>query len=162
MKKSVNNMLNFKVLIIGILLMFVSSNSYSQTLRVDLTYYHATHNSLTADGSKINNNHVRKEHIKWCAVSRDIWNMFPANSTNRRIYIEGFGIYHVKDKMHKKWKRKVDILIHKSKLDKVENKHNIAIHLIYTLPPKKNGNKRNNQRTSHKRYSQFTQLQHFS
>lgn len=153
---------NFKILIISLLSLFVNNYCYSQTLKVNLTYYHAVHNSLTADGSRINNKHVKNECIKWCAVSRDIWNMFPANSTNKRIYIEGFGVYHVKDKMHKKWKRKVDILIHKSKLDKVENKHNIVIHLIYNLPPKNNGNKRNNQRTSNQRYSQFTKLQYFS
>lgn len=140
--------------LISLLLMFVCNTNYSQTLKVNLTYYHSTHNSLTADGSRINNKHLKKEYIKWCAVSRDIWNMFPINSTNKRIWIEGFGVYHVKDKMHKKWKRKVDILIHKSNKNKIENKKNITIHLIYNLLPK-NGNKRNNQRTSYQRHFRF-------
>ena len=33
----------------------------AQTLNVDLTYYHAANNSLTADGSKINIHHLKKE-----------------------------------------------------------------------------------------------------
>lgn len=109
---------------------------YSQTLTVDLTYYHPMGNNITADGSVINHTHLKQGKIKWCAVSRDIWNMFPSNAINKRIYIEGFGIYHVKDKMHKRWKRKIDILIHKSKLDKVENKKNIKIKLLFDYDKK--------------------------
>lgn len=65
----------------------------------------------TADGSKINLDKLKKGKIKWCAVSRDLLWLFPKNKP-KRVYIEGFGIYEVKDLMNKRWKHKLDILIH--------------------------------------------------
>ena len=136
--------------IISLLLMFVCNFSYSQTLRVNLTYYHPMNSNITADGSRINHNHLKQNKIKWCAVSRDIWSLFPKNCTNKRIYIEGFGVYKVKDKMHSKWKRKIDILVHRSNLDKIENKKNIKIRIIHDS---KCCYKSINKRKSKKRYS---------
>lgn len=121
-----------KILIITIIIVlsFVYTTK-AQTLKVNLTYYYPTYSNITADGSKINKHHLKQNKIKWCAVSRDIWDLFPKNSYDKKIYIQGLGYYYVKDKMHRKWYRKVDILIHHSHRDKIENKQNITIKLYY-------------------------------
>ncbi len=126
MARNISN--HYRVTLLFLFFLSFICIAQAQTLNVDLTYYHAANNSLTADGSKINIHHLKKDRIKWCAVSRDIWNMFPAKCTNKRIYIEGFGIYHVKDKMHKRWKRKIDILVHPKNAKKIrKNKVKIKI-----------------------------------
>lgn len=120
----------FILLLMSFIIIFTAN---AQTLKVNLTYYHPTYSNITADGSTINNKHLKQNRIKWCAVSRDIWKLYPKNSYDKRIYIEGLGYYYVKDKMHKKWHRKVDILVHHSHKDKIENKQNIKIKLHYKL-----------------------------
>lgn len=65
----------------------------------------------TADGSKINLKHLKDKKIKWCAISRDLLYLFPKNKP-KRILIEGFGIYEVRDVMHKRHNHRVDILIY--------------------------------------------------
>lgn len=127
MARSINN--HYRVTLLFLFLLSSFWIAKAQTLNVDLTYYHATNNSLTADGSKINIYHLKKNYIKWCAVSRDIWNMFPKNCTNKRIYIEGFGIYYVKDKMHKRWKHKIDILVHPKHAKRI-NKNKVKIKIL--------------------------------
>ena len=66
---------------------------------------------ITADGSKINLNKLEKGDIKWCAISRDLLWLFPKDRP-KRVYIEGHGVYEVRDKMNKKWEHRIDILIH--------------------------------------------------
>lgn len=66
---------------------------------------------ITADGSKINLSELKKGNLKWCAVSRDLLWLFPKNKP-KRVYIEGHGIYEVRDKMNSKWNHRLDILIH--------------------------------------------------
>lgn len=84
---------------------------------VTLTYYQPVKAQcdkqplITADGSKINLHHLKNNRIKWCAISRDLLWLFPKNKS-KRVYIEGFGIYEVKDVMHKRHKHHIDILIH--------------------------------------------------
>jgi 3D (Asp-Asp-Asp) domain-containing protein len=79
---------------------------------------------ITADGSHINLNKLRNGKIKWCAVSRNLEKYFPKGKP-KRMFIEGFGIYEVKDRMNKRWTDRVDILIHPSdktrfKLDNIK------------------------------------------
>lgn len=66
---------------------------------------------VTADGSKINLTHLKNNQIKWCAISRDLLYLFPKGKP-KKIYIEGFGEYLVKDVMNKRHTHRVDILIH--------------------------------------------------
>lgn len=99
---------------------------------VTLTYYQPVKEQcnsqplITADGSKINLHHLKKGKIKWCAISRDLLWLFPKDKP-KQIYIEGFGIFQVRDIMNKRWNHRVDILIHpkdsrRIKLEKVKIK----------------------------------------
>lgn len=119
-------------LILTIILSFVSIVAKSTITHVTLTYYQpvkAQCNSeplVTADGSKINLRHLKQGRIKWCAISRDLLWLFPKGKP-KRIYIEGFGTYYVKDVMNRRFTHSVDILIHpkdskRIKLNKVKIK----------------------------------------
>ena len=66
---------------------------------------------VTSDGSTINLANLKSGNIKWCAVSRDLLYLFPKNKP-RKIWIEGYGIYEVKDVMSRRYKHSVDLLIH--------------------------------------------------
>jgi len=84
---------------------------------VTLTYYQPVRSQcdnnplVTADGSKINLHHLRNNRIKWCAISRDLLYLFPKDKP-KRVSIEGFGVYQVKDVMAKRHHHRIDILIH--------------------------------------------------
>ena len=118
--------------IFTIVLTFVSIVATATVTHVTLTYYQpvkAQCNSeplITADGSRINLNHLRRGRIKWCAISRDLLWLFPKGKP-KRIYIEGFGVFEVRDIMNRRFTHRVDILIHPKdskqiKLDKVKVK----------------------------------------
>ena len=121
------------LIIIAILLSFLSkAQSKNIITHVTLTYYQPVKEQcnsqplITADGSKINLHHLKQGKIKWCAISRDLLWLFPKNKP-KRIYIEGFGIFQVRDIMNKRWNHRVDILIHpkdsrRIKLEKVKIK----------------------------------------
>ena len=120
-----------RILSIVILLTLVIV-SKAQVTHVTLTYYQpvkAQCNNeplVTADGSKINLHHLKQGKIRWCAISRDLLWLFPKNRP-KRIYIDGFGVYQVRDVMNKRWNHRVDILIHpkdskRIKLEKVKIK----------------------------------------
>ena len=70
---------------------------------------------VTADGSVINLYKLKSGKIRWCAVSRDIYYLFPKEKP-KRIKITGCpplnGIWEVHDKTSAKLKHTVDILIH--------------------------------------------------
>lgn len=66
---------------------------------------------ITADGSKIDLKHLNQNRIKWCAVSRDLWILFPKDKP-KLIEIEGLGVFEVRDVMNKRYKKRIDILIH--------------------------------------------------
>ena len=108
-----------KCILIAILLSLGLSEAQSKNIitHVTLTYYQPVKEQcdkqplITADGSKINLHHLKKGKIKWCAISRDLLYLFPKNKP-KRVYIEGFGVYEVKDVMHKRHKHHIDILIH--------------------------------------------------
>ena len=120
-----------RILIIVILFTLVIV-SKAQITHVTLTYYQPVKEQcnseplVTADGSKINLHHLKQGKIKWCSISRDLLWLFPKNRS-KRIYIDGFGIYQVRDIMNKRWNHRVDILIHpkdskRIKLEKVKIK----------------------------------------
>ena len=101
-----------------ILLCFLCTKSIAQTItHVTLTCYQPVKSQcnseplITADGSKINLHHLKRGRIKWCAVSRDLLYLFPKNKP-KRVHIEGFGVYEVRDIMNKRHKHRIDILIH--------------------------------------------------
>lgn len=66
---------------------------------------------VTADGSRINLHHLKANKLRWCAVSRDLLYLFPKDRP-KRVLIEGYGIYFVKDVMNKRHRHRIDILIH--------------------------------------------------
>ena len=118
-----------RILSIVILLTLVIV-SKAQVTHVTLTYYQpvkAQCNNeplVTADGSKINLHHLKQGRIRWCAISRDLLWLFQKNRP-KRIYIDGFGVYQVRDVMNKRWNHRVDILIHpkdsrRIKLEKIK------------------------------------------
>ena len=113
-----------------VILLTVVIVSKAQVTHVTLTYYQpvkAQCNNeplVTADGSKINLHHLKQGRIRWCAISRDLLWLFPKNRP-KRIYIDGFGVYQVRDVMNKRWNHRVDILIHpkdsrRIKLEKIK------------------------------------------
>ena len=101
-----------------ILLCFLCTKSVAQTItHVTLTCYQPVKSQcnseplITANGSKINLHHLKRGRIKWCAVSRDLLYLFPKNKP-KKVFIEGFGVYEVRDVTNKRYKHRIDILIH--------------------------------------------------
>jgi len=114
------------------LMMFLMNMTHATVTHVTLTCYQPVKTQcnsqplITADGSKINLHHLQKGNIRWCAISRDLLWLFPKNKP-KRIYIEGFGVYQVRDIMNRRFTHRVDILIHprdskRVKLDRVKIK----------------------------------------
>lgn len=109
--------MNKILLNIILLLTLFNIECRAQITHVTLTYYQPVKEQcnnqplITADGSKINLHHLKKNRIKWCAISRDLLWLFPKNKP-KRVYIEGYGVYEVKDIMNKRYNHCIDILIH--------------------------------------------------
>ena len=114
------------------ILVIISITTRATVTHVTLTYYQPVKGQcdskplITADGSKINLNHLKSGKIRWCAISRDLLYLFPKGKP-KRIYIEGFGTYQVRDVMNRRFRNSVDILIHpknskRIKLNKVKIK----------------------------------------
>lgn len=99
------------------ILLFFATTTQAQVTHVTLTYYQPVKEQcnnqplITADGSKINLHHLKTNRIKWCAISRDLLYLFPKNKP-KRVYIEGYGVYEVRDLMNKRFHHRIDILIH--------------------------------------------------
>lgn len=86
---------------------------------VTATYYNPVSSQcsgnplITASGKKIDLEKLRKGHIRWIAVSRDLLKIFNYGDT---VYIECNhdpsieGEYVVVDTMHERHKRKIDLL----------------------------------------------------
>lgn len=118
-----------KYSILTIMLLFVSifqnegmtaTQSRKDTItHVTLTCYHPVKEQcdddphITADGSEIDFKKLRKGQIKWCAISRDLLWLFPKDKP-KRIHIEGYGVYEVRDVMNARFNHRVDILLHPS------------------------------------------------
>ena len=62
---------------------------------------------VTADGTKIDLNKLKKGKIKYCAISRNLLPFIPLGSV---IEIEGYGLYEVRDTMNKRFSHCIDIL----------------------------------------------------
>ena len=117
-----------QILIFLLLLSFVSK-AFCQTItHVTLTCYQPVKSQcnnqplVTADGSKINLHHLKRGNIKWCAISRDLLYLFPKNKP-KRVSIEGFGVYEVKDVMNKRHNHRIDILIHPKNSKRISMEH---------------------------------------
>lgn len=120
------------IVLLSLLIISLNVVAKSTVTHVTITYYQPVKSQcnseplVTADGSKINLRHLKQGRIKWCAISRDLLWLFPKGKP-KRIYIEGFGTYYVKDVMNRRFTHRVDILIHpkdskRIKLNKVKIK----------------------------------------
>lgn len=85
------------------------------TTHVTLTVYNPVASqcdknpNVTADGTKIDLNKLKRGQLKYCAVSRDLLPFLPYGSM---IEIEGHGVYVVHDTMNKRFNHYIDILQH--------------------------------------------------
>ena len=106
-----------KALLISILLAVQVTAARGTVIHVTLTCYQPVKEQCngdpltTADGSKIDLKKLKDGDIKWCAISRDLLWLFPKDKP-KRVYIEGYGIYEVRDLMNKRWDHRIDILKH--------------------------------------------------
>lgn len=89
------------------------------TTHVTVTCYHPVKEQCdsdpltTADGSKIDLKKLKNGEIKWCAISRNLLYLFPKDKP-KKVYIEGYGIYEVRDVMNKRFEHRIDLLQHPS------------------------------------------------
>lgn len=96
---------------------FLSISTCAQSFRVKLTGYHPVKAEcdanplITADGSHVDLHKLKRGKIRWCAVSRELLRHFPKDKP-KRIWIEGYGVYEVRDVTHKRIKNTVDIMLH--------------------------------------------------
>ena len=72
--------------------------------------------------------HLKRGNIKWCAISRDLLYLFPKNRP-KRVSIEGFGVYEVRDVMNKRHKHRIDILIHPKNSKRISIK-NVRVKIL--------------------------------
>lgn len=106
-----------KALLISILLAVQVTAVRGTVTHVTLTCYQPVKEQCnddpltTADGSKIDLKKLKDGDIKWCAISRDLLWLFPKDKP-KRVYIDGYGIYEVRDLMNKRWDHHIDILKH--------------------------------------------------
>lgn len=117
-----------------VILLILISKAQATIVHVTLTCYQPVkaqcNNSplITADGSKINLEHLKTGKAKWCAISRDLLYLFPKGKP-RKIYIEGYGVYEVHDIINRRFKHRVDILIHPKNSKRIFLK-NIKIRIL--------------------------------
>lgn len=103
-----------RILLVASLL---SMSTCAQSFRVKLTGYHPVKSEcdanplITADGSHVDLRKLKKGKIRWCAVSRELLRHFPKDKP-KRIWIEDYGVYEVRDVTHKRIKNTVDIMLH--------------------------------------------------
>ena len=123
-----------KQILIFLLLGFMSKVFCQTITHVTLTCYQPVKSQcnnqplVTADGSKINLHHLKRGRIKWCAISRDLLYLFPKNKP-KRVYKKKIGVYEVRDVTNKRFKHRVDILIHPKNSKKISLK-NVKIKIL--------------------------------
>lgn len=83
---------------------------------------------ITSDGSRINLKHLENGRVKWCAISRDLLWLFPKNKP-KKVWIEGYGEFEVRDVMHKRHSHRIDILIHPKNSKRIMKK-NVKVKII--------------------------------
>lgn len=64
---------------------------------------------VTADGTRIDLEKLKRKEIRYCAVSRNLLPYLPYGSI---IHVEGHGLYEVRDTMNKRYAHCIDILQH--------------------------------------------------
>ena len=97
-----------------LLILFISFTAFGQ-YTLTATKYYPGHNgmgTITASGSKVNINSLNSGKIRWVALSHDLLKTFKYGDTivvySDNPYLNGLWI--VKDKMHKRWKHKIDFM----------------------------------------------------
>lgn len=124
----------FIVILFSLIDWTIKAQSKSIITHVTLTYYQPVKSQcdkeplITSDGSKINLRHLRRGSIKWCAISRDLLYLFPKNKP-KKVYIEGFGVYEIRDVMNKRYKHRIDILIHPKDSKRISIK-NVKVRIL--------------------------------
>lgn len=96
------------------------------------TYYYAVSGAITASGKKVNPEKVKTNEHRWIAISRDLRKIYNYGDT---VIIESKecpilnGEWVINDLMHKKWKNKIDFLVHPEKIKTIgfNKPHNIKI-----------------------------------
>lgn len=123
-----------RILMILFLLSGYLCNLSAQTTHVTLTCYQPVKEQcnseplVTSDGSRINLKHLESGKVKWCAISRDLLWLFPKNKP-KKVWIEGYGEFEVRDVMHKRHNHRIDILIHPKNSKRIMKK-NVRVKII--------------------------------
>ena len=123
-----------KILMILFLLSGYLCNLSAQITHVTLTCYQPVKEQcnseplVTSDGSRINLKHLESGKVKWCAISRDLLWLFPKNKP-KKVWIEGYGEFEVRDVMHKRHNHRIDILIHPKNSKRIMKK-NVKVKII--------------------------------
>lgn len=123
-----------RILMILFLLSGYLCNLSAQITHVTLTCYQPVKEQcnseplVTSDGSRINLKHLENGKVKWCAISRDLLWLFPKNKP-KKVWIEGYGEFEVKDVMHKRHNHRIDILIHPKNSKRIMKK-NVKVKII--------------------------------
>ncbi len=126
--------MKYILIVIFLSLGLVKAQSNNIITHVTLTCYQPVKSQcdnkplITSDGSKINLHHLKRGSIKWCAISRDLLYLFPKNKP-KRVFIEKFGVYEVKDVMNKRFNHRIDILIHPKDSKRISIK-NVKIKIL--------------------------------
>lgn len=123
-----------RILMILFLLSGYLCNLSAQITHVTLTCYQPVKEQcnseplVTSDGSRINLKHLESGKVKWCAISRDLLWLFPKNKP-KKVWIEGYGKFEVRDVMHKRHNHRIDILIHPKNSKRIMKK-NVKVKII--------------------------------
>jgi 3D (Asp-Asp-Asp) domain-containing protein len=123
-----------RILMILFLLSGYLCNLSAQITHVTLTCYQPVKEQcnseplVTSDGSRINLKHLESGKVKWCAISRDLLWLFPKNRS-KKVWIEGYGEFEVRDVMHKRHNHRIDILIHPKNSKRIMKK-NVKVKII--------------------------------
>ena len=99
-----------------LLILFVSFPIFSQHYTLTATKYYPGRGGLTwytADGSRIEKDKLYNYELRWVALSHDMLKVFQYGDTIlvdcENEYLKGLWI--VKDKMHKRWKNRIDFML---------------------------------------------------
>ena len=123
-----------RILMILFLLSGYLCNLSAQITHVTLTCYQPVKEQcnseplVTSDGSRINLKHLESGKVKWCAISRDLLWLFSKNKP-KKVWIEGYGEFEVRDVMHKRHNHRIDILIHPKNSKRIMKK-NVKVKII--------------------------------
>lgn len=126
-----------KNILILILTLFIAFNVCGNTYKVKATYYWPGNGCgwVTASGDRISDSKLKNNHIRWVALSEDMFRIYGFKIGDIIIveseFVELCGEWVVKDKMGKfnkkgkKQSRRIDFLRHRS--HKKFDTHNVKI-----------------------------------